>query len=422
MSKARRICDGDVRMSHDYVHVDRQGRLVFPAQIAARYGLKPGARLKVDQGPNSILLLRPTSHLARVYVEPTTHCNLECSACIRNVWHEPQGKMSEATFGRILEGLRDLHPTPLVFFGGFGEPLTHPDIFSMVREAKKLGAVVELITNGTLLDKDASQGLLELELDTLWVSVDGSADCGHAGAGSAAELEGVLDNLRQLQRRKIELSLKNPEIGLAFVVMAGNAAEFPELLRWALRQRIKKLSVSNLLPHTPELKGQILYQRRLDNIDYGAEVELPRLDVDERTLKLIQAVLREDAVPRFEELASQRMRDCCPFAQKGSISVRWDGVVSPCLALLHAHESYLGDRRRRIEAYSVGSLDERSLKEIWEDPGYVSLRSRLQEFDFSPCSWCNSCDFPDGNQEDCFGSPAPACGGCLWAQGFIRCP
>jgi len=62
------------------------------------------------------------------------------------------------------------------------------------------------------------------------------------------------------------------------------------------------------------------------------------------------------------------------------------------------------------------------LKELWDDPAYVSLRTRLLEFDFSPCSWCNSCDFPDSNREDCFGSPAPACGGCLWAQGFIRCP
>jgi MoaA/NifB/PqqE/SkfB family radical SAM enzyme len=90
--------------------------------------------------------------------------------------------------------------------------------------------------------------------------------------------------------------------------------------------------------------------------------------------------------------------------------------------LLHTHDSYLGDRRRRIEAFAVGSLEERSLKELWEDSAYVSLRTRLLEFDFSPCSWCNSCDFPDSNREDCFGSPMPACGGCLWAQGFIRCP
>ena len=409
-------------MDNGYFQVDPQGNLLVPAPLAARFGLKPGARVKVDEGPNELLLRRPVGHLARVYVEPTTLCNLACRTCIRHAWSEPQGRMSEATFRRLLEGLRSFRPLPLVFFGGFGEPLSHPDIFRMVREVKQLGAAAELITNGTLLDENAVQALLESELDTLWVSVDGAADCGHAGAGAAAELESVLGNVHGLQRRKLEQNRKKPQVGLAFVAMGSNAAEFPEVLRWALRHRIKKFSISNVLPHTAELKEQILFRRSLYNIDYGAEVQLPRLDGDESTLKLIHTVLREDAVPRFEEQASERRRDSCPFVQKGSVSIRWDGEVSPCLPLLHTHESYLGDRRRRIEAFSVGSLAALSLKELWDDPAYVSLRARLLEFDFSPCSWCNSCDFPDSNREDCFGSPAPACGGCLWAQGFIRCP
>jgi MoaA/NifB/PqqE/SkfB family radical SAM enzyme len=160
----------------------------------------------------------------------------------------------------------------------------------------------------------------------------------------------------------------------------------------------------------------------MHDIDYGAEVQLPRFDAHEGVLKLLAAALREDCLPRFEELASERRRDCCPFVARGSTSVRWDGAVSPCLPLLHSHESLLDDRVRRIESHTIGRLSERGLRDLWEDPGYVSLRRRLQDFDFSPCSWCNSCDFPDSNTEDCFGSPAPACGGCLWAQGFIRCP
>jgi MoaA/NifB/PqqE/SkfB family radical SAM enzyme len=405
-----------------YFQVDPQGNLTVPAALAERFGLQPGARVRFDEGPGGLLLRRPVGHLARVYIEPTTQCNLACGTCLRQVWNEPLGRMSEAAFLRILEGLRAFRPAPLVFFGGYGEPLTHPEIFAMVREAKQLGAVVELITNGTLLDELASQAVLDSGLDCLWISVDGAADCGHAGAGAAAGLSGILDKVGRLQRRKSESGRKLPQIGLAFVAMAGNASDFPELLRWALRHRIKKLSVSNVLPHTAGLKEQILYQRCLYNIDYGVEVELPRLDIDESTLAIIQAVLREDAVPRFEEQVSQRRRDCCPFVQKSSASIRWDGAVSPCLPLLHTHDSYLGDRRRRIEAFAVGSLEERSLKELWEDSAYVSLRTRLLEFDFSPCSWCNSCDFPDSNREDCFGSPMPACGGCLWAQGFIRCP
>jgi MoaA/NifB/PqqE/SkfB family radical SAM enzyme len=405
-----------------YFQVDSQGNLVVPVGLAERFGLRPGARIRFDEGPHGLLLHRPAGHLARVYVEPTTECNLDCGTCIRHAWNEPLERMSEHTFRSILAGLQSFHPLPQVFFGGFGEPLTHPEVFQMVRAAKRLGAVVELITNGTMLDEAAAQDLLDSGLDTLWVSVDGTADCGHAGVSAEHGLDGVLNNVRWLQLRKRELGRKLPQIGLAFVAMSGNVGEFPELLRWGLRHRIKKYSVSNLLPHTAEMKEQILFRRSLYNLDYGAEVQLPRLDCDESTLQLLKPVLREEAAPRFEEQASQRRRDCCPFVQKGSVSIRWDGAVSPCLPLMHTHESYLGDRRRRVEAYSLGTLAEHGLKELWEDPRYRDLRERLERFDFAPCSWCNSCDFPDSNREDCFGSPTPACGGCLWAQGFIRCP
>ncbi|MBP1705045.1 MAG: putative oxidoreductase, partial [Chloroflexi bacterium] len=89
---------------------------------------------------------------------------------------------------------------------------------------------------------------------------------------------------------------------------------------------------------------------------------------------------------------------------------------------LHTHLGYLDFRPRISHAHFVGSLTDRPLLEIWNQPGYVALRERLQAFDFSPCTECNSCDMADENLEDCFGSPTPACGGCLWAQGFIQCP
>lgn len=409
-------------MNSGYFEVDDQGRLVAPPEVAERFGLRPGARVRFDQGPNALLLRRPVGNLARVYVEPTTICNLGCRTCIRHAWNEPPGRMQEATFRKLLQGLRSFDPLPLLFFGGFGEPLSHPGIFRMVQEAKQLGAEVELITNGTLLGEEAIRALLETGLDTLWVSVDGATPDGYSEVRPGAELQNVLGNVARLQRRQLELGMKKPQLGLGFVAMRSNAHEFPDLLRWSLRHRIKKLSVSNVLPHTAEMKEQALFRRSLYNIDYGAEVQLPRMDWDEAALTLLQAVLREDALPRFEEQGSERRRDSCPFVARGSTSVRWDGRVSPCLPLLHSHESFLGERLRRIESFTFGSLAERSLRELWEDPGYVSLRTRLLEFDFSPCSWCNSCDFPDTNQEDCFGSPSPACGGCLWAQGFIRCP
>lgn len=64
-------------------HVDEAGRLVFPAEAIARLGLRPGMEVYLDEQPNGLQLRRPVTHLARVYVEPTSLCNLACRMCAR---------------------------------------------------------------------------------------------------------------------------------------------------------------------------------------------------------------------------------------------------------------------------------------------------------------------------------------------------
>ena len=93
----------------------------------------------------------------KIYIEPTNRCNLDCRTCMRNAWDEPLGRMSMPTFVRIMDGVRLISPRPVVFFGGLGEPLTHPDIVAMVAASKGLGSQVELITNGTLLTRSVSE-------------------------------------------------------------------------------------------------------------------------------------------------------------------------------------------------------------------------------------------------------------------------
>ncbi len=48
------------------------------------------------------------------------------------------GQMTDATFDRVISGIQELNSSPLIFFGGFGEPLSHPKIVDMVARAKKL--------------------------------------------------------------------------------------------------------------------------------------------------------------------------------------------------------------------------------------------------------------------------------------------
>jgi len=409
------------------VRLDEQGHLVLPPGLIERFGFVEGAAVRVEERSDALSFGRTSASLARVYVEPTTLCNLECRTCIRNVWDEPPGMMSAVTFARIIDGVRRVSPLPTLFFGGFGEPFAHPDLLAMLATAKSVGCAVELITNGTLLTEDTRHEIVRIGLDRLWVSIDGATPESYADVRLWDALPQVTEDLARLRELRITNGSGLPRLGIAFVAMKRNIADLPEVIRLGQKLGADRFSVSNVLPHTPEMRDQVLYARSIDAEDvepsaWAPEVSLPRMDIDGLT---IERLARVEAGRNGRSLPGQARgggANTCPFVEKGSVSVRWDGAISPCLPLLHTHRSYLDFRPRTSHSFSVGNVNQRSLTEAWSDPGYVGLRERLLAFDFAPCTICNSCDMADENLEDCFSSPTPACGGCLWAQGFIQCP
>ena len=409
------------------VEVDHLGRFILPAEVGKRFGFTAGAKVRLEEDSTGLRLSRTSENLARIYVEPTNMCNLDCVTCMRNVWDEPLGRMSEAVFQRILEAVMALQPTPSVFFGGYGEPLTHPRICDMVAKAHRAGAAVELITNGILLNEQTARALMDAGLDRLWVSLDGATPESYADVRLGAALPEVIANLRHLKEQRGSMSTVTPRLGIAFVAMKRNMGELPELIRLGKSLGADQFSISNVLPHTPQLRDEMLYLRSFYESDLNASewsplLAMPRLEISPDTGNSLIKVLKNR---HLLSIARQEVRmgaSTCPFVEKGSVSVRWDGAVSPCLALLHDHESYLDNHVRKSQAFSIGSLKDRSLFELWNAPDYKALRERLVAFDFSPCMSCNSCEMADSNQEDCFGNTSPTCGGCLWAQGFIQCP
>ena len=409
------------------VRLDDQGHLVLPPDLVERFGLVEGAVVRLEERGDAIALGRSSTSLARVYVEPTTLCNLFCRTCIRNVWDEPPGLMSPGTFARVLAGVREISPAPTVFFGGFGEPFAHPGLLDMVAAAKEAGCPVELITNGTMLDEATRRTLVRIGLDRLWVSIDGATPQSYADVRLGDALPQVLESLARLRELRNATATSLPRLGIAFVAMKRNITDLPEVIRLGQKLGADRYSVSNVLVHTPEMREQVLYARSIDAEEvepsaWAPEVSLPRMDVDELTAERLARMTAGRNGRSLPGWAGSGRANMCPFVEKGSVSVRWDGAISPCLPLLHTHRSYLDFRPRTSHAFSVGNVNERSLAEAWSDPAYVALRGRLLAFDFAPCTICNSCDMADENLEDCFGSPTPACGGCLWAQGFIRCP
>ena len=413
-----------------YARVNENGDVVLPVSLAGELGISPGDEIRVEPNSNG-LHLRPSIHaLKRVYVEATNKCNLTCSTCMRNVWDVTYGHMSNATFERILSGLEAVPVKPELFFGGYGEPLSHPRILEMVALAKEKGFRVSLITNGILLTASVIRRLIELNLDMLWVSLDGASPECYTDVRLGDSLPTVLANLGELHKQKcLKFGPSNwsghPKLGIAFVAMRRNIHDLNEVIRLGSRLGAVEFSVSNVLAHNTDLLEENLYMRSLDLVA-GQEirplVHLPLMDSQPKTIAAMTNILREMYQMEYTGSLLNRNTDRCPFIERGSLAVRWDGKVSPCLPLLYTHRHYLYERERTSREFFVGDVQVSSLSDIWNEQKYRELRKRLQDFDFSPCAFCNSCEMANENLEDCFGNIHPTCGGCLWARGLIRCP
>jgi MoaA/NifB/PqqE/SkfB family radical SAM enzyme len=409
-----------------WVEADEQGRLILPPEVAEHFGIQPGAQILLEEGSKNITIQRPVSQLAKVYIELTNRCNLTCQTCIRNAWEESQGDMSAETWNQVIDGINALPSRPEVFFGGFGEPLLLPNISKMVAQIKTVAGKVELITNGMLLTEQRSRELIESGLDTLWVSLDGATPESYADVRLGAVLPQVIENIRRIAIMRHESSCR-PEIGISFVAMRKNIGDLPALFRMGPRLGISRYMVTNVFPYTKEMCKEMLYSRTIDGVDSKPSpwvpcIDLPRIDLDDASQDVIFKTLRNRHNVRWNGVPLGQDRGYCPFNERGSVTITWNGLVSPCLALMHGYDTFLNDRPRKVRRCIYGDLQEQSLLSIWEAPDYVAFRKRVQEFDFAPCTWCGGCEMSEKNEEDCFGNTFPTCGGCLWAQGVIQCP
>jgi MoaA/NifB/PqqE/SkfB family radical SAM enzyme len=349
--------------------------------------------------------------------------------CVQRVWRESPGTLSLETFRELIAHLRTWPAMPTIHLGGYGEPMIHPDFAEIVRAAKEAGARVEVTTNGCLLTPDLIEMLLDLDLDRLVVSIDGASPASYEDIRVRASFQQVIDNLRALYRRKLQRADRhaNPQVGIAFVAMKSNIADLPKLPTLATQIGAWDIQVSNVVPHTSAMEREILYDRALTACAYRAspwvaDVSLPKLDLDADTAAPLQALYHSRASVTLLDRSLSARNDYCKFAQEGYAAIRWDGMVGPCLSLLHDHPEYIRGRRKNVQHYDLGNIHAQPLGDIWASDEFANFRAKLREFPYSPCTTCGGCERFPRNLEDCSENYFPACGGCLWAQGLIQCP
>ncbi len=298
---------------------------------------------------NNVVIGSDIDRLARLYIEPTNRCNLDCRTCMRHGWEESLGYMEFDLYDKIMADVCAMPGPPEIFFGGFGEPLGHPRIADMVKAAKSIDSEVELISNGILLDETMTDSLVAAGLDRLWVSIDGASPLSYADVRLGDHLPLIIANLERLNGRS-----NKPELGISFVAMKRNIADLPAVLKLAKRLGAGHFSLSNVEPYTQEMATEVIYgQALVEALPEGGCI-MPRFDplvIEEETLKKVSALSPEAL--SFTPLAPDH-EGLCPFLQCRSASVRWDGRLGPCLPLLHTHTVCLNGHTRTWPDFTFG--------------------------------------------------------------------
>ena len=375
--------------------------------------------------------------LKKLYIEPTTKCNLNCKMCFRNTWFdEPICDLSLEDYRQVLRTMPKTVQT--IFFGGMGEPLFHRDILEMIRLAAETGAEVELLTNGTLLTETMIYGILEAGLTRLWISIDdletdssinGNSDHGaveHSGHDHSGR---VLSNIRLLNKIR-QKSLSSISLGITFVAMKSNIHQLANLPFFIAQHLVDEVNVSNISPTDEASQNELLYTG-LVNMYTGPgkgsvlpTVRLPFFDMNiPEAADGIRSLMRKQNFNLyFNDQPVLRKTGYCKFVREGMTFVRADGKVCPCMALLHNGYTYMSNVRRKITHCSFGNVKEQPLADIWSGQKYKTFRRKFDDFDFASCLYCGHCELFEENREDCIGNDHPACGGCLWAEGVLSCP
>lgn len=347
----------------------------------------------------------------KIYIEPTDMCNLCCSMCFRHSWiGEKEGRLDLPVFLKVAEELKSMPSVKECFFGGMGEPLTHPDICRMIAAVPE-NIKRTMITNGTLLTREMSRKLLEAGLDELWLSVDGFCEETYEQIQLGSMYREILDHIRDFnEERNARQGImdregtpseaacpeKRARFCVTFVLTGSNEKELEMIDRFADEYDVDQINISREIPGSPTRKGYLTEE-------------------DPETVPLGKMRRLSEGIVRVEE-------DRCPFITNNAVFIKWNGDVTPCMQMLHGTKTYLYEEERTVHAVSYGNVYEQSLSDCWNDEKYRKFRTRVREFYFPFCRYCEGCEDRKSNLSDCFVSEAPACGACLWASGRVFCP
>lgn len=166
--------------------------------------------------------------LKRLQIELVNVCNYRCPLCRTLNDDVVRRQMTIKEFERIINSVAD--ELELVsLYGTRGEPLIHRGLEEAVQLVRsKTGAAVIISTNGSLVTKQRSQGLLAAGLSEIIFAVDGLTQSSYEKYRVGGQLDNVVQNIKDFCELKNAGAFKT-RVVFQFIPMASNEHEVAQV-------------------------------------------------------------------------------------------------------------------------------------------------------------------------------------------------
>jgi radical SAM protein with 4Fe4S-binding SPASM domain len=332
---------------------------------------------------------------SHVDIELTNRCNLRCKMC----WfHGENGigdryRNSEMTTAEIIELINQLAEyRPYIYFGG-AEPFIREEFIEILAYAKRFSLPISFTTNGTLLDRNKIENIIDLRIDTINFSIDGYEEL-HDRLRGNGNFRKAMSTIQYLLECKKRGKINKPEIVVnitANPLIIGHLKETIDSIRNSAGDEIDFYRIHHLWFITPgELKAHE------EEIQKALERRAPL--AGSHCIALSQKHDSTVLSDEISELKNNRKIIFFPDIHGKEIQAFYsDGyrLTKRCMAPFHAVlVKPNGDLKfcpdEWIDDYVLGNVRNNRFKAIWNNKEARNFRSVIfRKRSFPACKRCS---------------------------------
>ena len=323
--------------------------------------------------------------------EITGRCNLRCIHCRSSSDSEAvPGVFTGSKCRDLIDQLAGYASPVLVLTGG--EPLLRPDWHEIARYGTEKGLRMCLATNGTLVDEDVCQKILDAQIRMVSLSLDGSvAEIHDSFRQQAGAFEGVLRAVAHFKRFDIPFLINSS-------FTRRNQQDIPNVYRLARQLGARAWYLFMIVPtgRAGEVLDELITKEDYEEIlNWHYEQEKQETGI----------LMRPTCAPHYYRIVRERSRAGGETWKQRSLQFS-TGISKGCLAGQHiAFIDRFGEVRPcSYFNGSAGNLQERPFREIWERS---SLFEALRDFGQYE-EKCGGCEY------------LRVCGGCRARAGALN--